>query len=118
MIIVIDNGDSFVYNIIHLLHSLQAKPKLIGAAQLQAEQVLALRPDGIVLSSGFGAVEKGGGLENLIHAALKSRLPLLGLGVGHLALGQYFGAQIVPAKRIMHGKLAQIEHQGERLSAA
>ncbi|NMA42566.1 MAG: aminodeoxychorismate/anthranilate synthase component II [Oligosphaeraceae bacterium] len=116
MILVLDNFDSFIYNLVHMLYALHAEVEVYRNNQITLDEVLALRPDAIVLSSGAGRPEHAGIMQELILAA-HEQIPILGVCLGHQAIGQVFGAKIVPTKQIMHGKVSKISHNGENLFA-
>ncbi|MCB1032300.1 MAG: aminodeoxychorismate/anthranilate synthase component II [Acidobacteria bacterium] len=115
MILVIDNYDSFTYNLVQLL---SMDP--IGARQgievvrndaAPAEELLSRRPAGIVLSPGPGRPESAGVCLELLR--LERTVPVLGVCLGHQALGQAFGGEVVPARELMHGKTSQVRHGSE-----
>ena len=114
MILVLDNYDSFTYNLVHLLHSLNAPLEVRRNREITVEEVLERNPDAILLSPGPGRPESAGVMLELIRA-VRDRIPLLGVCLGHQAIGQSFGAEVVGAKRIMHGKISEITHDGKGL---
>ncbi|NMA20384.1 MAG: aminodeoxychorismate/anthranilate synthase component II [Lentisphaerae bacterium] len=116
MILVLDNFDSFTYNLVHMLYALQAEVEVYRNNQITPDEVLALRPDAIVLSPGPGRPENAGIMQELI-LAVREQIPMLGVCLGHQAIGQVFGAEIVSAKQIMHGKTSKISHNGKDLFA-
>ncbi len=79
---------------------------------ISVEEIMALRPDGIVLSPGPGRPENAGVMSELI-AAVAGKIPLFGVCLGHQAIAQYYGGKIVQAKQIMHGKISQVSHDGK-----
>lgn len=117
MIIVIDNYDSFTYNLVQYLGELGSQ--LPVAAEIQVyrndkispEQIHQLAPCGVVISPGPGRPEDAGISEALIRE-LGATVPILGVCLGHQSLGQVFGAKIVPAPKLMHGKTSEIHHTG------
>lgn len=115
MIILLDNFDSFTYNLVHLLYALNSEVKVLRNNQCKVEEILALRPDAVIFSSGPGLPEKAGIMMPLLEACRKERLPVLGISLGCLALGKLFSAEIVSAKEIMHGKTSRIAHDGQAL---
>ena len=115
-IFVLDNYDSFTYNLVHLLYALGAKLTVRRNREVGVAEVQAMQPDAIVLSPGPSRPEKAGVMPELI-AATAGKIPLLGICLGHQALAQHFGARIVLAQRIMHGKLSTIKHDGKGLFA-
>ncbi len=116
MIFVLDNYDSFTYNLVHMLGSLGCETTVRRSREITPEQVLAMNPQAILLSPGPGRPESAGCLLGLIEAA-KGKVPILGVCLGHQAIGQAFGAKIVPARRIMHGKTSVITHDGRGIFA-
>ena len=112
MIFVLDNYDSFTYNLVHLMDSLGAEMVVERNRETSVTSIMAMRPDGILLSPGPSRPENAGCMLDLIHAAA-GRIPMLGVCLGHQAIGHAFGAKVVSAKRIMHGKLSTIHHDGK-----
>ncbi len=116
MILVIDNYDSFTYNLVHLLYTLTPQVLVRRNREITVDEVLALRPEAIVLSPGPGRPEKAGIMPELIRRAFRE-IPLLGVCLGHQAIGQAFGGEVVGAKEIMHGKSSDIFHDGKGVFA-
>ena len=114
MLIIIDNYDSFTYNLVHYLGELGAECRVFRNDAIAVEEVLALKPQGIVLSPGPGYPESAGICLDLVREAAGT-VPLLGVCLGHQAIGQAFGARIVRAPKLMHGKLSPIRHAGNGL---
>ena len=114
MIFVLDNYDSFTYNLVHMLYRTGREIQVRRNREVTAEEVLSLEPEALLLSPGPGRPEDAGCMMELIRLAA-GRIPLLGVCLGHQALGSVFGAEVVHAKRIMHGKLSAIEHDGQGL---
>ena len=117
MLLLIDNYDSFTYNLYHFFGDLQAEIVVRRNDALTVEQALALKPDGIVISPGPCDPDKAGICLPLIHAAAERRLPLLGVCLGHQAIGQAFGGRVVRAPVPMHGKVGVMTHQGRGVLA-
>jgi len=114
MLLVIDNYDSFTYNLYQYLGELGADLRVYRNDKVTIEQIEEEAPRGIVISPGPGRPEDGGiSLEVVTHFA--SRLPIIGVCLGHQCIGQGYGAKIVGAERIMHGKTSWIHHQGRGL---
>ncbi|MEI6985895.1 MAG: aminodeoxychorismate/anthranilate synthase component II [Rhodospirillaceae bacterium] len=113
MLLLIDNYDSFTYNLYHYLGELDAEIVVRRNDALSVEQVLALRPEGIVLSPGPCDPNRAGICLPLIHAAAELRLPLFGVCLGHQAIGQAFGGRVVRAPVPMHGKVGSMIHDGK-----
>jgi anthranilate synthase/aminodeoxychorismate synthase-like glutamine amidotransferase len=113
VLLLIDNYDSFTYNLVHFLGDLGARCAVHRNDQITVEQAMALRPDAIVLSPGPCTPNEAGICMDLIKAAAKAQLPLLGVCLGHQAIGQVFGGKVVRAPKPMHGKLSGISHAGQ-----
>ncbi len=116
MILLIDNYDSFTYNLVQYLAELGARLKVVRNDAMTVEQVERLAPDRIVISPGPGRPEKAGICIDLIRA-VAGRIPLLGVCLGHQCLGAAYGGRIVHATRLMHGKTSRIRHDGEGIFA-
>lgn len=112
MILLIDNYDSFTWNLVHYMGEAGAEVTVRRNDQLTVDQALALNPDGIVISPGPCDPDQAGICLDLIAAAADRRIPLLGVCLGHQAIGQAFGGTIVRATRILHGKVDAISHDG------
>ncbi len=116
MILLIDNYDSFTFNLVHFLGDLGAECDVRRNDALSAEEAMALEPEAIVLSPGPCAPEQAGICLELI-AASAGRVPLLGVCLGHQAIGQAFGAVVERAPTPMHGKLSEVVHEGSDVFA-
>jgi anthranilate synthase component II len=116
MLLVIDNYDSFTYNLVQYLGELGAEPVVHRNDALSVEAALALRPDAILVSPGPGTPAEAGISVPLIRAAA-GRLPVLGVCLGHQSIGEAFGGRVVRADRLMHGKTTDIAHRGNGLFA-
>ena len=116
MILVIDNYDSFTYNLVHYLNELGAETLVYRNDALSVEEALGLKPQGVLLSPGPCTPNEAGICLDLLAAA-PDDLPILGVCLGHQAIGQAYGGQVVRAKAIMHGKTSQIEHTGKGIFA-
>jgi anthranilate synthase/aminodeoxychorismate synthase-like glutamine amidotransferase len=113
-ILVLDNYDSFVYNLVQELGELGAEPLVFRNDAIDVAGILAAGPDAVLISPGPGRPEDGGvSLEAI--AALAGKLPLLGVCLGHQCVGQAYGAEIVAAPHLMHGKTSEIHHDGQGL---
>jgi anthranilate synthase component 2 len=112
MLLLIDNYDSFTYNLVHYLGELGADVRVWRNDALSVQDALDLRPAGIVLSPGPCDPDKAGICLPLIDAAAKARIPLMGVCLGHQAIGQAFGGKVVRAPKPMHGKVDSIRHTG------
>ncbi|MEI6557663.1 MAG: aminodeoxychorismate/anthranilate synthase component II [Rhodospirillaceae bacterium] len=115
MLLLIDNYDSFTYNLYHFFGDLKAELVVRRNDALTVEQALALRPDGIVISPGPCDPDRAGICLPLIRAAAERGLPLLGVCLGHQAIGQAFGGRVVRAPVPMHGKVGLMTHDGQGL---
>ena len=115
-ILLVDNYDSFTYNLFQYLGELGATVRVVRNDELGVEAALALRPEAIVISPGPGNPDQAGISLELI-ARCAGRVPLLGVCLGHQALGQAFGGRVVRAPRLMHGKTSEIHHDGRGLFA-
>ena len=111
MILLIDNYDSFTYNLFHFLGELGEEVIVARNDKISAADALKLRPDSIVLSPGPCDPDKAGICLELIRTAA-GRIPILGVCLGHQAIGQAFGGRVVRAPLPMHGKLSRIHHTG------
>jgi len=113
MLLLIDNYDSFTYNLVHYLGELGAETAVHRNDKLSVNEALAIGAKAIVLSPGPCDPDKAGICLDLISAAAAHRIPLLGVCLGHQAIGQAFGGKVVRAPTLMHGKLSSIHHDGE-----
>jgi anthranilate synthase component 2 len=111
MFLLIDNYDSFTYNLFHFLGELGAEVEVKRNDALAVEDALTLEPEGLVLSPGPCDPDKAGICLELIAAAA-GKLPILGVCLGHQAVGQAFGGRVVRAGAPMHGKLSDVKHDG------
>ena len=112
MILLIDNYDSFTYNLFHYLGELGAEVKVVRNDEITADEALALKPDGIVLSPGPCSPNEAGICMDVIRKA-DGKVPILGVCLGHQAIGQVYGGDIVRAPQPMHGKMSTIHHTGK-----
>ncbi len=117
MILVIDNYDSFTFNLVHYLMELGAETEVVRNDMLTAAEALAKRPQAVLLSPGPCTPNEAGVCLDLIAAAAEARLPLLGVCLGHQSLGQAFGGTVVRAPQVMHGKTSAIIHDGSGVFA-
>jgi anthranilate synthase component 2 len=116
MILVIDNYDSFTYNLVHYLNELGAETLVHRNDALSVEAALGLRPDGVLLSPGPCTPNEAGICLGLLAAAPED-LPILGVCLGHQAIGQAFGGKVIRARQLMHGKTSPIHHTGKGVFA-
>ena len=118
MILVIDNYDSFTFNLVHYLLELGAKTHVVRNDALTVAAAMALQPQAILLSPGPCTPNEAGICLDLIAAAAAVRLPLFGVCLGHQALGQAFGGTVMRAPQVMHGKTSAMTHDGTGVFAA
>jgi len=111
VILVIDNYDSFTYNLVQYLGELGAKPEVVRNDAVDLSGISAMRPERIVISPGPGTPDDAGISLEVIRG-LGSGIPILGVCLGHQAIGQAFGATVARARRQMHGKTSAVEHDG------
>lgn len=112
MLLLIDNYDSFTWNLVHYLGELGAEVTVRRNDALDVDRALAMHPAGIVLSPGPCDPDRAGICLALTRAAAAAGLPVLGVCLGHQAIGQAFGGKVVRADDIVHGKLGYIHHEG------
>ena len=110
-VLVIDNYDSFVYNLVQYLGELGAEPLVHRSDELTLEQIVGLDPDAVLVSPGPGRPEDAG-LSNEVIGHFAGRHPVLGVCLGHQCIGQVYGGEVVRAPQIMHGKTSLIRHTG------
>ena len=110
-ILVIENYDSFVYNLVQCIGELGAQPIIVRNDQTTVDEAFALKPDGVLLSPGPGQPQDAGILCESIRK-FAGFTPVFGVCLGHQAIGHVFGAQIVNAPEIQHGKTSEISHNG------
>lgn len=116
MIVVIDNYDSFTFNLVQQIERLAGERlTVVRNDEFDVDTLLAGRPAAIVISPGPGTPSRAGRVLELIRA--NERIPLLGVCLGHQALGEAFGASVVRGRVPVHGKVTEVRHQGERLFA-
>ncbi|GAB6148154.1 aminodeoxychorismate/anthranilate synthase component II [Stetteria hydrogenophila] len=115
--LVIDNYDSFVYNIVHTLAELGARSVVVRNDEVTVSGVERMRPDRIVISPGPGSPLKARdvGVSPEVVARLGPRIPVLGVCLGHQVIAAVYGARVARAKRVMHGRVDVIEHYGDKL---
>jgi anthranilate synthase/aminodeoxychorismate synthase-like glutamine amidotransferase len=114
MIFVLDNYDSFTYNLVQYLGELGAKIEVRRNDQITVEEIEALEPERIVVSPGpCTPAEAGISIKVIQHFA--GKVPVLGVCLGHQAIGEAFGGKVVRAKHLMHGKTSQVEHDGKTI---
>jgi anthranilate synthase component 2 len=117
MLLLIDNYDSFTYNLVHYLGALGARMEIRRNDVLSVQDAMAMRPSGIVLSPGPCDPAQAGICLDLTRAAADAGVPLLGVCLGHQTIGEAFGGRVVRAGEIVHGKMGQMHHDGQGLFA-
>ena len=110
-VLVIDNYDSFVYNLVQYLGELGADPLVHRDDALTIDQIEALDPDAVLISPGPGRPEDAG-LSNDVIRHFAGRVPILGVCLGHQCIGQVYGGEVVRAPQVMHGKTSLVRHEG------
>jgi para-aminobenzoate synthetase component 2 len=116
-VLVIDSYDSFVYNLVQYLGELGAQPVVVRNDQVTVAEALDMEPDGVLLSPGPGRPERSGIICDAVTGFAERGTPLMGVCLGHQAIGHVYGAEIVGAPELMHGKTSSIEHSGDGLFA-
>ena len=111
MILVVDNYDSFTYNLVHYLAELGAQTHVVRNDALTAAEAFALKPEAILLSPGPCSPNEAGICLDVLTTA-PDDLPIFGVCLGHQAMGQAFGGEVIRAKQLMHGKTSPIHHEG------
>lgn len=116
-VLVVDNHDSFVHTLIAYLHELGARVTMIEADAIDAASFAetASRHDAVMISPGPGAPADAGASVAVVRSAARMRMPLLGVCLGHQAIGEAFGAVVANAPELMHGMVSQVEHDGSAL---
>ena len=117
MLLLIDNYDSFTYNLVHYLGDLGADVVVRRNDALNVQEAIAMRPDAIMLSPGPCDPAQAGICLSLVHAAAETGMPLMGVCLGHQAIGEAFDGKVVRCKDIVHGKLGKMQHGGKGLFA-
>jgi len=113
MLLLIDNYDSFTYNLVHFLGELGAEVNVRRNDALDVQAAMAMNPAGIVLSPGPCDPDQAGICLPLVTAAAEAKIPLLGVCLGHQTIGQAFGGRVVRCHEIVHGKMGTILHEGK-----
>lgn len=112
MLLLIDNYDSFTYNLVHYVGALGADVRVVRNDALTVQDAMGMRPDAILLSPGPCDPDQAGICLPLTLAAAETGIPLLGVCLGHQTIGQAFGGRVVRHSSIVHGKLGQMHHKG------
>lgn len=116
MLLIIDNYDSFTYNLVQYFGELGAKVKVVRNDKITLEQIEKLKPEGIVISPGPCTPNEAGISLELIER-FKGKVPILGVCLGHQAIGQAFGGKVIRADHVLHGKTSWIHHNNKGLFA-
>jgi len=114
MIIMIDNYDSFTYNLVQYLEELGTPVAVYRNDKVSIETLMNRKPTGIVISPGPGRPETAGICIEVLEK-FSGKIPILGVCLGHQAIGAAFGGSVIPAKRLMHGKTSMVSHDGKRI---
>ncbi|MEK7264815.1 MAG: aminodeoxychorismate/anthranilate synthase component II, partial [Pseudomonadota bacterium] len=117
MILLIDNYDSFTWNLVHLIGGLGCEVEVVRNDAISAQAAIGMQPDAIVLSPGPGEPQDAGVCVETIKLAAETGVPVFGVCLGLQAISEAFGGKIVRAGRQMHGKTSRIRHRGEGLFA-
>ena len=115
-VVVVDNYDSFTYNLVQYLGELGADPVVFRHDAVTIDELEAMEPDAVVISPGPGRPEDAG-ISNAVIERLGPRVPVLGVCLGHECIGQVFGGRVVRAPKVMHGKTSRIHHTGAGVMA-
>ena len=116
LILVVDNYDSFTWNLVHYLAELGAETRVVRNDDLTAAEALALKPEALLLSPGPCTPNEAGICLPLLDSAPLD-MPIFGVCLGHQAMGQAFGGDVIRARALMHGKTSPIEHEGQSVFA-
>lgn len=114
MLLIIDNYDSFTYNLVQYFQQLGQQPKVLRNDELSVADIAELKPSHLVISPG-PCTPNEAGISLQAIKTFAGKLPILGVCLGHQAIAQVFGAKVIRAERVMHGKTSQIQHNGQRL---
>jgi len=117
LILVLDNYDSFTWNLVHYLREIGAEVRVERNDALTAAEALASRPEAVLISPGPGIPDEAGISLELVAACAEARMPLLGVCLGHQAIGRHFGGRVARAPAVMHGKVSAIDHDGSGVFA-
>ena len=112
MVLIIDNYDSFTYNLVHLVAAHTDEYKVIRNDAMTVEEVKEMNPDKILISPGPGRPDEAGITEALIRE-MGEKTPILGVCLGHQAIGEVFGGEVIHAPKLMHGKTSKVHHDGK-----
>jgi len=112
MILVLDNYDSFTWNLVHYLREIGVEVRVVRNDALSAAEALASGAEAMLISPGPGTPDEAGISLDLVAACAEARRPLLGVCLGHQSIGQHFGGRVTRAPKAMHGKVSAIDHRG------
>ena len=112
-ILLIDNYDSFTYNLVHYVLELGAEVEVVRNDALRVEDIYGKKPNGVIISPGPATPNEAGVCLELLKTAATKPLPIFGVCLGHQAIGQAFGGKVIRAPYVMHGKTSQITHTGQ-----
>ncbi len=115
MLLVIDNFDSFTYNLVQYFGELGVEQEVYRNDAISGEEALALKPDRVLLSPGPCSPNEAGNSLRILEAFAGTGIPLFGVCLGHQCIGQFFGGKVVRADRLMHGKTSPVQHNGQGL---
>jgi len=115
MLLLIDNYDSFTYNLVHYLGELGANVEVKRNDEMDVQAAMGLNPSAIMLSPGPCDPDQAGICLPLVQAAAETKTPLIGICLGHQTIGQAFGGKVVRCDEIVHGKMGQMHHKGKGL---
>lgn len=116
MLLMIDNYDSFTYNVVQYLGELGAEVRVFRNDEITLDEIAALQPDQIVISPG-PCTPNEAGISTAVIGEFAGTIPLLGICLGHQSIGQVYGCKIIRAGKVMHGKLSPIHHEGKGVFA-
>ena len=117
MLLVIDNFDSFTYNLVQYFGELGVDQKVFRNDELTGAEAVALNPRRVLLSPGPCSPKEAGNSIQILDAFANTGIPVFGVCLGHQCIGQYFGGRVIRADRLMHGKTSPIQHSGKGLFA-
>ena len=117
MLLLIDNYDSFTYNLVHYVGELGIETKVVRNDAINVQEAMALNPAGILLSPGPCDPDQAGICLAMVDAAAETGIPLMGVCLGHQTIGQAFGGKVVRCHEIVHGKMGTMHHTGQGLFA-
>jgi len=115
MLLLIDNYDSFTYNLVHYLGELGAETRVIRNDEMNVQEAMGLKPDMIMLSPGPKAPKDAGICMAITEAAAETKTPLIGVCLGHQTIGEVFGGDVIRCHEIVHGKMGTMHHTGKGL---